>query len=236
MGSLWVPSPSAMNELANGWPSTVPRTLTRPRVPKKAAESGMITYVQPPLLSFFCSFAVNCRFRGSFRSLIEIPFGGFSICTPMTTRQRPKRHRGPESTLLSRRSPTVGSATTPSCTASSCRAIDPPPRTTSSPERQHLSGCGQIGALTYCAPYETGPPKHAITPCSRADFPDGQRHRSPRCALMDATDAFALADLDAIAQAGLAASGELSATELLEAAIVRLEAARTLNAVVADLF
>ena len=53
---------------------------------------------------------------------------------------------------------------------------------------------------------------------------------------MDATDAFALADLDAIAQAGLAASGELSATELLEAAIVRLEAARALNAVVADLF
>ena len=42
---------------------------------------------------------------------------------------------------------------------------------------------------------------------------------------MDATDAFALADLDAIAQAGLVASGELSATELLEAAIVRLEAA-----------
>src|SRR6266481_5268752 len=76
MGSLWVPSPSAMNELANGWPSTVPRTLTRPRVPKKAAESGMITYVQPPLLSLFCSFAVNCRLRGSVRSLIEIPFGG----------------------------------------------------------------------------------------------------------------------------------------------------------------
>jgi len=53
---------------------------------------------------------------------------------------------------------------------------------------------------------------------------------------MDATDAFALADLDAIAQAGLVASGELSATELLEAAIVRLEAARDLNAVIADLF
>ena len=35
---------------------------------------------------------------------------------------------------------------------------------------------------------------------------------------MNATDAFALADLDAIAQAGLVASGELSATELLEAA------------------
>jgi amidase len=53
---------------------------------------------------------------------------------------------------------------------------------------------------------------------------------------MDATDAFALADLDAIAQAGLVASGEMSATELLEAAIVRLEAARVLNAVIADLF
>src|SRR4051812_27905545 len=53
---------------------------------------------------------------------------------------------------------------------------------------------------------------------------------------MNATDAFALADLDAIAQAGLVASGELSATELLEAAIVRLEAARDLNAVIADLF
>lgn len=53
---------------------------------------------------------------------------------------------------------------------------------------------------------------------------------------MDATDAFALADLDAIAQAGLVASGELSSTELLDAAIVRLEAARALNAVIADLF
>jgi amidase len=53
---------------------------------------------------------------------------------------------------------------------------------------------------------------------------------------MDATDAFALADLDAIAQAGLVAAGELSAAELLEAAIVRLEAARQLNAVIADLF
>jgi amidase len=53
---------------------------------------------------------------------------------------------------------------------------------------------------------------------------------------MDATDAFALADLDAIAQAGLVAAGELSAMELLEAAIVRLEAARDLNAVIVDLF
>ena len=53
---------------------------------------------------------------------------------------------------------------------------------------------------------------------------------------MNATDALALADLDAIAQAKLVASGELSATELLEAAIVRLEATRELNAVIADLF
>jgi amidase len=53
---------------------------------------------------------------------------------------------------------------------------------------------------------------------------------------MDLTDAFALANLDAIAQAGLVGSGELSAVELLEAAIVRLEASRGLNAVIADLF
>src|SRR4030081_241962 len=53
---------------------------------------------------------------------------------------------------------------------------------------------------------------------------------------MDTTDALALADLDAISQAGLVASGELSATELLEAAIARLEATRELNAVIADLF
>lgn len=53
---------------------------------------------------------------------------------------------------------------------------------------------------------------------------------------MNASDAFALARLDAIAQAGLVASGELSATELLDSAIVRLEAARGLNAVIADLF
>ena len=53
---------------------------------------------------------------------------------------------------------------------------------------------------------------------------------------MNTTDAFALADLDAIAQAELVASGELSATELLEAAILRLEASRSLNAVITDLF
>src|SRR6201991_5239864 len=53
---------------------------------------------------------------------------------------------------------------------------------------------------------------------------------------MDATDARALADLDAIAQAGLVGTGEVSATELLEAAILRLEGARDMNAVIADLF
>jgi amidase len=53
---------------------------------------------------------------------------------------------------------------------------------------------------------------------------------------MNTTDALALADLDAIGQAELVASGELSAPELLEAAIVRLEASRSLNAVIADLF
>jgi hypothetical protein len=30
MGSLWVPSPSGMKELRNGWPSTLPATLTSP--------------------------------------------------------------------------------------------------------------------------------------------------------------------------------------------------------------
>ena len=37
----------------------------------------------------------------------------------------------------------------------------------------------------------------------------------------------ALADLDAIGQAALVATGEVSATELLEAAILRLEAPAT---------
>ncbi len=45
-----------------------------------------------------------------------------------------------------------------------------------------------------------------------------------------------LAQLDAIGQAELVASGQLTATELLESAIARVEAARDLNAVIADLF
>jgi hypothetical protein len=43
IGSLWVPSPRAMKELRNECPSTVPRTLTSPRVPKYFAQPGMIT-------------------------------------------------------------------------------------------------------------------------------------------------------------------------------------------------
>ena len=53
---------------------------------------------------------------------------------------------------------------------------------------------------------------------------------------MDSHSARTLAGVDAIGQAQLVASGELSAVELLEAAILRLEAARGLNAVVTDLF
>ena len=53
---------------------------------------------------------------------------------------------------------------------------------------------------------------------------------------MDSSVAFDLASVDAIGQAALVASGELSAVELLGAAIARLEAARDLNAVIADLF
>src|SRR5688572_8848099 len=50
-----------MNELRNGWPSMVPATLTRPRVPKNSTESGITTYVQPPGLGLLTSVAVNCR-------------------------------------------------------------------------------------------------------------------------------------------------------------------------------
>lgn len=53
---------------------------------------------------------------------------------------------------------------------------------------------------------------------------------------MDATLAAELADVDAVGHGRLAAAGELSATELLEAAILRLESARDLNAVITDLF
>jgi len=53
---------------------------------------------------------------------------------------------------------------------------------------------------------------------------------------MDSRTAGELADLDAIGQAALAAAGELTAVDLLEAAVLRLEAGRELNAVIADLF
>ncbi len=53
---------------------------------------------------------------------------------------------------------------------------------------------------------------------------------------MDTRTAFELAETDAVGQAALAASGQVSAADLLEAAIIRLEAGRTLNAVIADLF
>ena len=53
---------------------------------------------------------------------------------------------------------------------------------------------------------------------------------------MDSNLVVELASVDAIGQAELASSGDVTATELLEAAIVRLEAARNLNAVIADLF
>lgn len=53
---------------------------------------------------------------------------------------------------------------------------------------------------------------------------------------MDSTTAFELAELDACGQAALLATGELSAAELLDAALIRLDAARPLNAVITDLF
>ena len=52
---------------------------------------------------------------------------------------------------------------------------------------------------------------------------------------MDSAQAFDLADVDAVGQGALVAAGEASAAELLEAAIIRLEAARDLNAVIHDL-
>jgi amidase len=52
---------------------------------------------------------------------------------------------------------------------------------------------------------------------------------------MDTNSAFQLAGVDAIGQAQLVAAGELTATELLDAALIRLDAARGLNAVIHDL-
>jgi amidase len=53
---------------------------------------------------------------------------------------------------------------------------------------------------------------------------------------MDARSAKELAVIDAVGQAALVATGQLSATDLLEAAILRLDATRELNAVITDLF
>ncbi|MDT5070529.1 MAG: amidase [Mycobacterium sp.] len=53
---------------------------------------------------------------------------------------------------------------------------------------------------------------------------------------MDEKAAVELAGIDAIGQAALVAAGEVTAKELLDAAIVRLEAGRALNAVITDLF
>ncbi|MBU8818698.1 amidase [Mycolicibacterium goodii] len=53
---------------------------------------------------------------------------------------------------------------------------------------------------------------------------------------MDIRSAVELADVDAIGQAEMLAAGQLTAVELLEAAILRVEATRSLNAVITDLF
>ncbi|MGV0992601.1 MAG: amidase [Mycobacterium sp.] len=53
---------------------------------------------------------------------------------------------------------------------------------------------------------------------------------------MNSRQALELADIDAIGQAGLVSTGEVSAEELLESAIIRLDAVRSLNAVVTELF
>src|SRR5687768_4070158 len=53
---------------------------------------------------------------------------------------------------------------------------------------------------------------------------------------MDLNSAMELADVDAVGQAALMAAGDVSAVELLDAAILRVEATRGLNAVITDLF
>ncbi len=42
-GNMCLPSPIAINELLNGWPSIVPLTFTSPRVPKNLTELGQTT-------------------------------------------------------------------------------------------------------------------------------------------------------------------------------------------------
>lgn len=53
---------------------------------------------------------------------------------------------------------------------------------------------------------------------------------------MNSRAAFELADVDAVGQGAMIATGEVSAVEMLDAAITRLEATRGLNAVITDLF
>ena len=53
---------------------------------------------------------------------------------------------------------------------------------------------------------------------------------------MDSNSAFGLAKVDAVGQAGMLRAGQCTAAELLEAAVTRVEATRSLNAVVTDLF
>src|SRR5688572_23303955 len=65
---MCVPSPLAMNEPVNGWRSTVPRTLMRPRVPKNSTDSGHTTNVHPPLVGLFCNLAVK-----SFLTFSSVP-------------------------------------------------------------------------------------------------------------------------------------------------------------------
>ncbi|MBJ7386166.1 MAG: amidase, partial [Mycolicibacterium sp.] len=53
---------------------------------------------------------------------------------------------------------------------------------------------------------------------------------------MDLNSALELADVDAVGQAALVAAGDVSAVELLDAAVLRVDATRGLNAVITDLF
>lgn len=96
--------------------------------------------------------------------------------------------------------------------------------------RHHGADLGRL-VVIYGLTKEPDPvedPTQALTcqtPCQASGFES-----------MDSIHAAELAGIDAVGQAELAASGELSAVDLLDAAISRLEAARDLNAVITDLF
>jgi hypothetical protein len=62
-GSICVPSPLAIKEPRNGWPSIFPRTFTSPRVRKKSTDSGQTTYVHAPLSGLLRKVAVKRRFN-----------------------------------------------------------------------------------------------------------------------------------------------------------------------------